>query len=149
MTRALVILGMGHDIAIAPATGSSSRMHRSLSNPPVFSVAREERGHIVLSEALCAAVHIFVLEDDIIRVAVLPDGGWKMPSTWAIAPGLEDIPDEGRAREDASGFSCPAYSLSEAKGILTVETARLRLSIKLLGFSCRWAMKIGDAWVPI
>lgn len=103
----------------------------------------------MLSEALGAVVHIFVLEDDVIRVAVLPDGAWKMPSTWAIAPGLDDVPAEGRRREDVSGFACPAYAMSEAKGILTVETARLRVSIKLAGFYCRWAMKRGDDWVPI
>jgi alpha-glucosidase len=124
-------------------------MHRSLANPPLFAVTREERGHVTLSEPLGAVVHIFVLEDDIVRVAVLPEGGWKMPLTWAIAPGLEDVPAEGRRREDVSGFSCPDYTLSEAKGIATIETARLRLSIKLAGFYCRWAMKVGDAWVPI
>jgi len=124
-------------------------MHRSLANPPVFSVSREERGHFVLSEALGAVVHIFVLEDDIIRVAVLPDGTWKMPSTWAIAPGADDVPAEGRARASVSDFACPAYAMSEVKGILTIATARLRLSIKLAGFSCRWAVKRGDDWVPI
>lgn len=124
-------------------------MRRSLADPPLFAVTREERGHVALGEARGAVVHIFVLEDDIMRLAVLPDGVWKMPSTWAIAPGLEDVPAEGRGREDVSGFSCPAYALSEDKGILTIETARLRLSIKLNGFSCRWAMKAGDAWAPI
>jgi alpha-glucosidase len=124
-------------------------MHRSLANPPLFAVSAQDRGHVTLGEALGAVVHIFVLEDDIVRVAVLPDGGWKMPSTWAIAPGADDVPAEGRAREDVGGFSCPAYTLSEAKGILTIETARLRLSIKLAGFHCRWAMKVDDAWVPI
>ena len=73
-------------------------MHRSLADPPRFAVALEERGHIMLSEKLGAVVHIFVLEDDIIRVAVLPEGAWKMPRSWAIAPGLDDVPDEGRAR---------------------------------------------------
>ncbi len=124
-------------------------MHRSLANPPVFAVTRKERGCVTLSEERGSIVHIFVLEDDVMRVAVLPDGAWKMPSTWAIAPGADDVPAEGRAREDLSGFSCPDYALCEAKGILTIETARLRLSIKLAGFSCRWAMKVNETWVPI
>src|SRR5262249_39433395 len=80
---------------------------------------------------------------------VLPEGEWKMPRSWAIAPGADDVAAEGRKREDTSGFSCPHYELREEKGILTIETARLRLSIKLAGFSCRWAMKRGDEWVPI
>ncbi|MBI1211246.1 MAG: alpha-glucosidase [Alphaproteobacteria bacterium] len=124
-------------------------MRRSLADTPVFAISRQEGGHIVLSEARGARVHIFVLEDDIIRVAVLPDGGWKMPSTWAVTPGGDDVPAEGRLREDISGFSCPPYVLSEERGILTIETARLRVSVKLAGFSCRWALKRGDDWVPI
>jgi alpha-glucosidase len=136
-------------IAFARAIAPSSPMHRSLANPPLFAVTRQSHGHVTLGEALGAVVHVFVLEDDIMRVAVLPDGAWKMPSTWAIAPGADDVPAEGRAREDVSGFSCPAYALSEANGILTIETAQLRLSIKLAGFSCRWAMKRDDTWLPI
>jgi alpha-glucosidase len=124
-------------------------MHRSLADPPRFAVALEERGHIVLSEAQGAAVHIFVLEDDIVRVAVLPEGIWKMPRTWAIAPGLDDVADQGRARGDVAGFTCPPYLKSEADGVLTIETARLRLSISLVGFRCRWEMKRGGAWVRI
>src|SRR5690349_8554568 len=124
-------------------------MRRSLANPPVFSISDQMRGHITLSDPLGARVHIFVLEEDIIRVSVLPDGDWKMPSTWAVAPGADDVPAEGRPREDVDGFSCPAFAMSEERGILTIETGRLRLSIKLAGFSCRWATKQGDAWVPI
>jgi alpha-glucosidase len=124
-------------------------MHRSLAEPPSFAVMREERGHVILGEPRGAAVHIFVLEDDVMRVAVLPEGAWSMPLTWAIAPGTEDVPAEGRSREAVDGFSCPAYAMSEAKGILSIETARLKLSIKLAGFYCRWAMKVDDAWVPI
>jgi alpha-glucosidase len=126
-------------------------MHRSLANPPLFALTREdrERGRVTLTEPLGAVVHIFVLEEDVIRVAVLPDGGWKMPLTWAIAPGLEDVPAEGRGREDVFGFSCPHYMLDEENGIATIETVRLRLSIKLAGFHCRWAMKMGDAWISI
>lgn len=104
---------------------------------------------MVLREAHGAVVHIFVLEDDIIRVAVLPEGVWKMPATWAIAPGADDVAQEGRAREDLSGFSCPAYAKSEANGVLTIETARLRLTVKPAGFFCRWEMKRDDEWVRI
>ncbi len=124
-------------------------MHRSLAHPPLFALAQEERGHLVLREAHGAVVHIFVLEDDIVRVAVLPDGVWTLPATWAIAPGADDVAAEGRSREDVSGFTCPAYTKSEADGLLTIETARLRLTVKLAGLFCRWEMKRGEEWVRI
>lgn len=120
-------------------------MRRSLANPPVFSVTEQSHGRITLSEPLGARVHIFVLDEDIIRVAVLPDGIWKMPKTWAI----DGTPAEGRAREDVGDFTCPPHTTREDKGILTIETSQLRVSIKLAGFSCRWSMKQGDDWVPI
>ena len=50
-------------------------MHRSLADPPLFQLAERTPGHLVLREARGAVVHIFVLEDDIIHVAVLPEGG--------------------------------------------------------------------------
>lgn len=124
-------------------------MHRSLAEPPSFSLAQQSRGHLTLSEARGARVHIFVLEEDIIRVAVLPDGVWKMPASWAVAPGSDDVAAEGRPREDVSGFSCPPFEMSETRGILTIETRRLRVSIKLAGFSCRWSVKRGEEWLPI
>ena len=49
--------------------------------------------------------YLFLLEDDIIRIAVLPNGTWEMPSTWSIAAGASDVANAGRAREDLSGFS--------------------------------------------
>lgn len=125
-------------------------IRRSLADPPLFSLAHEERGHLTLREARGpAAVHIFVLEDDIIRVAVLADGDWKAPRTWTIAPGAEDVDAEGRAWEDMSGFSCPSYSKATVDGKLVIETARLRLSVKLAGFLCRWEMRRGGDWVRI
>ena len=124
-------------------------MRRSLANPPQFALVREDGGHLVLRETLGAVAHIFVLEGDIFRIAVLPDGAWKGPATWAIAPGQSDVPSQGRPREDVGGFTCPPYTLAERDGALTIETARLRLTVKLSGFFCRWEMRRGDAWVRI
>lgn len=124
-------------------------MRRSIANPPHFTLASEAGGHIVLTEPHGAIVHIFVLEEDIIRVAVLPDGKWRMPKTWSIAPGLDDVAAEGRARMDMSGFTCPTYTKRAEGHFLTIETKRLQLGINLGRFSCRWKMKQDDEWVEI
>ncbi len=124
-------------------------MPRSLADPPVFAVTQEGRGHLVLASPCGAAAHIFILEDDIIRVAVLPNGVWNLDRTWAIAPGADDVAYEGRPREDLSGFSCPQHTQTSADGVLTLETAKLRLSIRLAGFHCRWQMQRGGGWIEI
>src|SRR5580692_3329001 len=109
-------------------------MRTSLAAPPIFAIAQKEPGHIVLAADNGAIAHIFVLEDDIVRVAVLPSGSWRMQKTWAVAPGADDVPLEGRDRLDLSGFSLPSYVRNETDGRLVIETAQIRLSIVLQGF---------------
>lgn len=124
---------------------------RPLTAPPCFVLAETGPGRATLREKDGpAVVHLFVLEDDIVRVAVLPEGRFDFPRTWAIAPGAEDVATEGRDRLDLAGFSCPDFDLEEADGYLVLTTARLRLSVRLAGFFCRWEMKGADgAWVEI
>jgi alpha-glucosidase len=121
----------------------------SLDRPPIFRLAARDGARIELASDGAAVVHIFVLEADIIRVAVLPDGGFRMGRSWAIAPGAQDVADEGRDRFDGTGFVAPDFALTEADGRLTVETERLRLTIVLAGFFCRWQMRRGEDWVEI
>jgi alpha-glucosidase len=122
-------------------------MRTSLSAPPVFAIAQKEPGQIVLAAEGGAIARIFVLEDDIIRIAVLPSGGWRGPKTWAVAPGADDVALEGGERLDLSGFSLPSYACDEADGRLVVETAQIRLSIALRGFFCSWETRAGERWV--
>jgi alpha-glucosidase len=121
----------------------------SLASPPVFSVSKEEHGRITLSSSDGAVVEIFVLEDDVVRVAVLPSGKWNLAKTWAIAPGLEDIPTEGRDRLDLSGFSCPEFRTEKDGAQLRVETAAIRLTVKLAGFFCSWEIRRGAEWIKV
>ena len=81
----------------------------SLADPPVFRLAQTEPGRLTLAAEGGAVVHIFVLEDDIVRVLVLPDGAVRQPKTWAIAPGAEDVAADGRDRFDLVGFTLPAF----------------------------------------
>ena len=83
----------------------------TLSQPPVFHVAEQEGARITFASDTCAVAHVFVLETDIIRLLLLPDGVIKSPPSWAIAPGMEDIAEPGRDRMSAEGFACPAFKL--------------------------------------
>ena len=121
----------------------------TLDRPPVFRLAAREAARIDLASDGEAVVHIFVLEADIIRVAVLPNGRFRMGRTWAIAPGAEDMADGGRDCFDLAGFAGPDFRLTEADDRLVVETERLRLTVTLAGLFCRWEMKRGGAWVKI
>ena len=92
----------------------------TLDRPPVFRLAAREAARIDLASDGEAVVHIFVLEADIIRVAVLPNGRFRMGRTWAIAPGAEDVADEGRDRFDLAGFAAPEFRLTAADGRLII-----------------------------
>ena len=116
----------------------------TLEAPPLFHIAKASGGHIVLASDTAARVHIFVLEEDIIRVLVLPDGELKQPRSWAIAPGEADTPDEGRHRLGAAGFSRPAATRRLEGRTLILETSRIRLTVDLDDFKCRWQIFDGE-----
>jgi alpha-glucosidase len=118
----------------------------SLSSPPVFELFERAGNRIGLKSADGHAAHIFILECDIVRVMVLPGGKLRFPRTWAIAPGADDVATEGRDRFDLSGFSCPAFKLAQDHKTLTVETARVRLTVQLAGFFCQWEIARDGEW---
>ena len=72
-----------------------------------------------------------VLEPSLVRVRYQPAAGYKEPRTWAIAPQPgHDVPWRGRARDDVSGFSCPAATLTRQDAHLTLATDALTLTLR-------------------
>lgn len=124
-------------------------MRPTLARPPRFRLAGRSGARVSLTSDAGYGVEVFVLEPDIIRVLHRPPGGLTSACTWAIAPGLEDVPDEGRDRLDDSGFSHPDFALSETNGRVVIETQRLRMTIRLDGLSCHWEMAQGEGWTRI
>lgn len=118
----------------------------TLSRPPLFFVAEREHGRVTLRSDCAAVAHVFVLEEDIVRLLLLPDGTVKGPPSWAVAPGAEDIAEPGRDRMCVDGFSCPSYALTEQDGVVTIASARVRLTIRLDGFHCCWEQFDGQDW---
>ena len=118
-----------------------------LDQRPVFALQSQHGNHLVLSSPAGAVAHVWVLEEDILRVLVLPQGSLQMPRTWTVAPGLENLPVEGRDRFDLSGFSLPAFELTQDGTHLRVTTRAIRLSIALDGFFCRWEGRHQGQWL--
>jgi alpha-glucosidase len=118
----------------------------SLASPPRFSFAEQSGNRITLKSGDGHVAHVLILEDDIIRVMVLPDGALRFPRTWAIAPGVDDVATEGRDRFDLSGFSLPNFRLTETDSRLSVETSRIRLTLRLNGFFCQWEVMHDGTW---
>ncbi|HWF00826.1 MAG TPA: glycoside hydrolase family 31 protein [Caulobacteraceae bacterium] len=121
-------------------------MRRGLDEPPVFRLDRAEGGRFDLVCDGPERAHVFVLEDDIIRVAVLPAGGFAFPRSWAIAPGEADVALEGRERLDVGGFATPDCHVEQDELGLTLATARLRLRIRWRGLLCQWDQSVDGAF---
>src|SRR5215471_2274910 len=118
----------------------------SLATPPKFKIAERVGNRITLGSVEGHIVHLFVLEDDIVRVMVLPGGVLRFPRTWAIAPAEEDVPTEGRDRSGTAAFSRPAYKFSADGETVTIETERIRVVAQLTGFFCRWEINREGQW---
>ncbi|HEX4180242.1 MAG TPA: glycoside hydrolase family 31 protein [Caulobacteraceae bacterium] len=118
----------------------------SLAQPPLFALVASELGRLTLQSDQGDIAHIFVLEPDIIRVMVLPGGTLEMARTWAIAPGADDVPREGRDRFDLSGFSLPAFVQTLEGNDLTLETDLIRLTVDLSGLFLGWDLKLDGEW---
>ena len=121
----------------------------TLADPPVFHLAEQDGAHLVLKAEGGETAHIFVLEPDIVRVMVLPDGEVRFSRTWAIAPGQADVAYEGRDRFDLDGFSLPPFALTSDDQGLVLTTEWLRLELAWRNLRCRWSMRVGDGWQAI
>ncbi|UCF25782.1 MAG: glycoside hydrolase family 31 protein, partial [Ralstonia sp.] len=118
----------------------------SLLHPPRFELQAREGNRLRLTSTTGAAIELFVLEEDIVRVLVLPQGDLRGPATWSIAPGGDDTPLEGRDRRDLSGFSLPSFALHADADTLRLETAKIRLTVALAGGFCTWEIRRAGQW---
>jgi alpha-glucosidase len=120
----------------------------SLASTPTFSLTTQEGSRATLTSAEGFVVHIFVLEEDILRLMILPQGKLRFPRTWAIAPGLEDVPLEGRDRFSLENFTSPQAEITEQAQQVRITTARVRLTVQLQGLFCQWEVMQNGRWQP-
>lgn len=71
---------------------------------------------------------LYVLEESLFRVLLKRKGELALDKTWSIAP-QQDVPWEGRSRDDLSGFSLPEWTLETGSESLTVSTSQLRVTV--------------------
>ena len=78
-----------------------------------------------------ATFSVQVLEASMVRVRYKPAAGYREPRTWAIAPAPSgDVPWHGRARDDLSGFGCPAARLTRRDAQVTLDTGALSVTVR-------------------
>ena len=118
----------------------------SVNHIPEFHLAEKNGATLMLKSAGGHVAHIFVLEQDIIRVMVLPDAQLHFPRTWAIAPGAQPLPLEGRERLSLAGFSLPDFTLRKLDGALQIQTEKIRLTVQLKGMFCSWETRPAGEW---
>ncbi|MEH7118513.1 glycoside hydrolase family 31 protein [Neobacillus vireti] len=84
---------------------------------------------------------VFVLENDIVRVLMTEGEKLSLPKTWLVAPGMDDVPMEGRHRLDVSPFSLPSYDSYQKDEVFYIETTKLKVEINLNGLQIHWYYK--------
>lgn len=100
---------------------------------------RCERGYIL---------HIFVLEQDVIRVAFSRGSRFKSDRSWTIAPNQTEIEWQGRDRFSSEGFSCPAYDVNLSDGVIEISTSLLKVSV-YRPLRLEWRYKRKEQWRPL
>ncbi len=111
------------------------------------NVTRLQHGvDVALLDGSCFQIQ--VLGATMFRVRVKPAGGYREPRTWAIAPMQgqgthQDVAWSGRARDDLSGFSCPAVEISELRECVTLKTDGLAVTLNLDPLTLSWCCAAG------
>ena len=126
-------------------------MTQSIANLPQFRCLGREGARVTLASEAGYIVEIMVLEQDIVHVLHQPREGLAQSNTWAIAPGFEDVPDQGRGRRSLEGFACPNFQFDDADATkMVIATDSLRLTVLLKGLFFIWEMADGiGGWTCI
>ena len=90
-------------------------------------------------------LHLFVLEEKVIRVAFSQNDQFKVPQTWAITPNQSDIDWQGRDRWSTENFTLPVYSLEEKDQAIEIATAQLKVIVHQ-PLWLEWQYKCGQNW---
>ena len=91
---------------------------------------------------------LYVLEENLFRVLLKRKGELALDRTWSIAP-AQDVPWEGRSREDLSGFSLPAWTLNQHDNTVVIATESLRATVhQPLWLEWHYRNNEGE-WLPL
>lgn len=93
-----------------------------------WTLLNADQSHVTLQLDQRYRLALYVLEKGLFRVAISRNTGWALDKTWSIAP-EQDVPWEGRSRDDLSGFSLPGFSVEEHDDRLVIATDTLRVTV--------------------
>lgn len=93
-------------------------------------------------------LHLYVLEQDIIRVAFTQKNSFKLDRTWAISPNRDDVPFEGRQRISTDGFSLPSYQFRSDGDVIEITTEKLKVRIHR-PLALEWQYNKDGQWLPL
>ncbi len=112
-----------------------------LNNYPFYFVNEEDNVLEFKLDNENNYVKIFILEEDIIRVLFVEEE-LRLDRTWLVAPGMDDIPREGRNRLDITPFSLPEFTYEIIDRKCIIETSKLKVIFDLNGMKATWYAKI-------
>ena len=117
-----------------------------LINPTHFTLSDPNAHPLVLTGAGGERFQISVLENNLIRVQLFPDGKPRFDRTWTIVGRDDAMPCEGRARDDLTPFSMPNFVLEQNDNSLRISTAQLRLDVTLDDLQLSWYDAHGNSF---
>lgn len=86
-----------------------------------------------------ATMRLRFLSPSMARLSLRPAAGWREPRTWAIAPEPgRDVPWEGRARDDDSGFAPPPLEVFDDQGVPGLDAGALAVTLQHAPLRLRW-----------
>src|SRR5690625_3776036 len=94
-------------------------------------------------------IQVFILEEYMYRVYIPKQKSTKLKRKSTDAPGMQDVPYEGRDRFDLSPFTLPVFVIKENDDYVTIKTNKLKASVRLEGFRICWYMKKDEQWINI
>jgi alpha-glucosidase len=83
-------------------------------------------------------LRVGILEQDIGRVVLKRDGGYRLDRGWSVAPGGLEPSFQGRPRDSVEGFACPEATVAEQDGAIVLEAAGLTAVVNLSPFAIAW-----------
>ncbi|UJF18262.1 glycoside hydrolase family 31 protein [Vibrio sp. SS-MA-C1-2] len=107
-----------------------------------------KNNEIILSCDNKHSLHIFVLENHLIRVLFKRKNELRLDRTWTVTPDAADTPWEGRDRLSTAGFTLPEFALDQQENQLQISTETLRLTIHQ-PLWMEWEHKVNDQWLPL
>lgn len=117
---------------------------------PIRRAALHERSSrgIVLDCGGGTSCRISVLLPDLVRVAFMRAGAMRQARTWMVpAYGTDDVPWEGRDRNDESSWPVTPFRVDGGPDTIAVATGALTLTVTLAPFALTWALPDGRVFL--